>query len=640
MKWTGLLSVLAVLVPCSLLLPLRDGFALDWVNHLWVISYFGDYYRAHGCMPSVLTTPQLAGEPMPIFYGYLFYPLLGWLSACVGPHAAVRLAVVGSLGLQFVLVRSVLRSLGCARGLALVCACLVAWATYPLTNLYNRSALTEFFAGAWLTCAACCWFLFWRAGMSRPLWAHALGFALFSALAAGTHPITAWMGAWLFAVLAAAGLLAGRGDLLCRRLLVLGVAGAGVVLCLAPWLYATALFCRSLPMAPSVPAPLITFDGIDQWYVRFFPLPLDLRCVRQDPGVVPSAYLDAQANVPLLVLVAVALARLFLSGSWRPGGFALGAVALVGVYLAFSVTLSLVPGATRLLPAPFTGAQFAYRWVNQINLALFVLLCVGLLVRGRGGEALPPLGLGGVFLGCVLTWAGAGLLIKLAHAAFTRQQGVMVNYQPGPQLPLIFYTAGGYSTPALYRGPLRQDAGPALRRHWEVDSAAAYGTARPLRVRADRPGRLITSAEGFAWNRLHLDGRAVSPRETQLVGYPEFIDPTGRLPWNLQAVVLPAGEHVVEYRFEPDPLWTGLARLSRLALAAVALGWVVLLLAPLRRGRAGRRCAVAPERTATVPFLPPFSPTPQRPASPAARPGCSAGPPRRRTPRRQPGPSS
>jgi hypothetical protein len=638
MKWTVCLSVLAVLIPCSLLLPLRGGFALDWVNHLWVISYFGDYYRAHGCMPSVLTTPQLAGEPMPIFYGYLFYPLLGWLSANVGPHAALRLAALGSLGLQFYLVRLVLRSLGSARGLAFAGACLVTWATYPLTNLYNRSALTEFFAGAWLTCAACCWFLFWRAGSNRSLWTHTLGLALFSVLAAGTHPITAWMGVWLFVVLAVAGVLAGRGELLGRRLVLLGVAGVGVVLCLTPWLYATAYFCGSLPIAPAVPAPLVTIDGIDQWYVRFFPLPLDLRCVRQPPSAVQTAYLDAQANVPLLALVGAVLIKLLLRAPRRPGLLAVAAVALVGVYLGFSITLSLVPEATRLLPVPFTGAQFAYRWVNQINLALFALLCLALLVF-RGGSGLPPLRVGGVFLGCLLTWAGAGLLVKLGHAAFVRQQGVMVNYQPGPQLPAVFYSVGGYSTPTCYPASLRDDAGPVLRGHWDVDAGAAYGVAQPLRVRAERPGTLLTSAEGFAWNRLYLDGRAVRREETRLVRYPEFIDPTDRLPWNLQAIPLPAGEHEVEYRFEPDPLWSGLARLSGLALASIALGWIALLLIPVRRGRVGRRCAAGPERPASVPCPCPSSPTLQRPPSPAGPPGCSAGPRRRRTPRPQPGPS-
>src|SRR5262249_13921785 len=185
--------------------------------------------------------------------------------------------------------------------------------------------------------------------------------------------------------------------------------------------------------------------------------------------------------------------------------------------------------------------------VNQINLVLFALSCLALLVRGRGGEGLPPLRLGGVFLGCILSWAGAGLLVKLGHAAFVQRQGVTAAYQLGPQLPPTFYTVGAYSTPAFYQGPLRQHAGPAIRGSWNVD-AGAYGTAQPLHVRADRPGRLITPAEGFAWNRLYLNGRAVPPQETQLVDYPEFIDPAGWLPWNLQAIPLPAGEHVVEYR--------------------------------------------------------------------------------------------
>jgi hypothetical protein len=57
---------------------------------------------------------------------------------------------------------------------------------------------------------------------------------------------------------------------------------------------------------------------------------------------------------------------------------------------------------------------------------------------------------------------------------------------------------------------------------------------------------------------------------------------------------------VVEYRFEPDALWGGLARLSWVTLAAVACGWVVLLLVPITRGRAELRPAAPEGRTAVA----------------------------------------
>jgi hypothetical protein len=574
------LSCLAVLFPCLLLVPSRWGFYADWVNHLWLIAYFGNYYRNHGSMPAVVNTPQIAGEPVAIFYGYLFYPLLGWLSSWMGPHGAVRLAVVGTLGLQFFVVQLVLRSLGSSRSLALASACLVTWATYPLTNLYNRSALTEFFAGAWLTSATCYWFCFLRAGTLRAMWAFGLGFALCSLLVAGIHPLTAWMGVCLSPVLVVGGLLASRGDHLRLRLLILSGIGLGTILCLAPWLYATARFQRDFAITAS--PLLLAVSGIDQWAIRFFPLPLDMRCVWQNPLELRTPYLDAQVNVPLLVLVAVCLVQMIVSGTRRPRALDVSILVLTGAYLGLCVLLSLYPvGPFHDLPKPFKMVQYTYRWVNQINLALLICLCMVLLVRARSGPAMPPRRFGGIFLGCLLTWAGVGVVVKLEHAYFIYQAFyAKVNYRlqadQRADLPPTYYGKGDYSTPALYAAV--RSTNPRISGHFNVDSAAAYGTPQPLRIVADRPSTLVTSVEAFPWNKLYVDGHAVSP---QVQGM-------------LQAIPVAPGEHVVVYRFEPDRLWAGLTRLSKLAFATILLACIVSFADRLVAATRSRRPAGSP----------------------------------------------
>jgi hypothetical protein len=551
------LSILAVLFPCVLLLPASWGFSIDWVNHLWLISYFGNYYSHHGNMPAAVNTPQIAGESMAIFYGYLFYPILGWLSSWIGPHAAVRVAVFGTLALQFFLVQFVVKSLGSSRSLALTGACLVTWATYALTNLYNRSALTEFFAGAWLTSAACYWFCYWRAGTLRTMLAHGLGFALCSILVVGTHPITGWMGVCLIPLLIVGGLMASPGDRL-RRLGILCVIGLGIMLCLAPWLYATAQFQQHLAITTS---SLVDISGIDRWEIRFFPLPLDMRCLRQNPFEVCTPYLDAQANVPLLVLVAACLVHSVLPAPRRPRALDLGVLSMTLAYLGFCVLLSLYPDMQiRDLPKPFRMVQFTYRWVNQINLVLFVCLCMALQVRARKDQAAAPLQLRGIFLSCILTWAGLGLIVKLEHAYFVHQACyAKLNYKlEGTMLPPTYYGLGAYSTPALY--PALQYADRIIEAPLSVDSAADFGTPRPLLIVADRRSTLVTSVLAFPWNKLYVDGRMV---RAQAQGFQ-------------QAVSVAPGEHLIEYRFQPDRLWTQLTLLSKLVFATILIACAVL----------------------------------------------------------------
>src|SRR5439155_25111016 len=130
----------------------------------------------------------------------------------------------------------------------------------------------------------------------------------------------------------------------------------------------------------------------------------------------------------------------------------------------------------------------------------------------RGSLPPPPIRLGGVLLGCLLTWAGAGVLVKLEHAYFIHQTFyTRLNYRPDAQLPPTFYGVSGYSTPTYY--PALQGADHVTRGDLRVDPAEDYGMAQPLRVEADRPGWLVTSVEALPWNKLYINGRAVAPQD-------------------------------------------------------------------------------------------------------------------------------
>src|SRR5262249_31092432 len=99
-----LIGTAAVLFPSLLLWPSGEGFALEWGNHVWLVGYFGEYFRQHLAMPAGIHTPEVGGLAYPVFYGYLLYPLLGFASARLHPEVVVRLAALLALAGQYVCV--------------------------------------------------------------------------------------------------------------------------------------------------------------------------------------------------------------------------------------------------------------------------------------------------------------------------------------------------------------------------------------------------------------------------------------------------------------------------------------------------------------------------------------------------------
>ncbi len=84
--------------------------------------------------------------------------------------------------------------------------------------------------------------------------------------------------------------------------------------------------------------------------------------------------------------------------------------------------------------------------------------------------------------------------------------------------------------------------------------------------------RVLTNIEAFPWNRVVLDGRELPRAET----YTSH---------RILSFVLPPGtstQHVVGYRFVPDPLYSVLRAISGIVLAGWAAG---LSVATWRRGR-------------------------------------------------------
>jgi len=545
-----------ILFPC---IPLRSGtlfFSNDWLNHLWLIGYGAEAVRKHHFPPLVLTASELGGLPYPIFYGYLFYPILNVLAAVVGLRTAVRLAVVGVLALQYALVHRAARSGGASNLLATATAALVTWAIYPLTNLYHRGALTEFFAGAFLTCAVCRWFSFLDADTPRRRLRAALEVGLLYSLAAGTHPITALYGL-CFLIGLSLTIFIRLGMSIHRpirgRLCALVPAAGLTTLLLAPWAYVCVEFNGKLSVQNG--KVWLFENDIDCWWVRLFPFPLDVRVWRNPPGLVETPYLDAQVNMPLAILAAVVIWGTIRvqrkAGLWLALAIGLGVM---------SLWLSLRLEPYDVLPGVFRVVQFSYRMVTYVNLALLVAVLLALRVvpshPHMAGWLSPRVWT--AILACVVTLSAVGLLMKLTtiRAEIPAQR---FDYR---RFTIYFYGWATYATPGQYSA-LRADEEANLKLVPLKVAADDPHQYAPTEVLAAQREYIATQVQAFPWNHFYLNGERVPDTELRVwQGRRSDLPGTDWSRGPYLAVPIPAGASTLEYRFEPDPVWHALYRVS------------------------------------------------------------------------------
>ena len=591
LRWGGrlralcwLIPVLAIGFPLLRLLPLDGQFAVDWYNHKWLAAFSGEYLRHHGTVPVVINTPEYVGMPYPVFYGTLFYPLLSLITAWFNPGTAIRLVVLVVTGLQFRLVTRAFTVLEVPRWIAMAIACLVIWAIYPLTNLYNRAAITEYVATALLTCIVASFFLLVHAKQPAERFRIGLGIGLLFVLVAGTHPITALysmpvLGLLLLAAYAEHGLARAFWWGLFKAL---ALPTALVLAVLGQWIYALSRFQDELTVAKDG-GPWF-YKGIDDWTTRFCPIPHDARIgltfsdLRPPDGsFVSSPFLDAQVNVAMLVLLVGWLAILW----WRDRVTAragLRATAFALIAFAFFTWISMYPSAFELLPAFTRMLQLAYRAVSYENISvlLAIFLLAGLL-RRRRDRSLFEAGIASrLLIGC-LVLSGAGVIIQSIHASQILQtsgsRGIRAtDHERGitRALPKSFYGATAYATIGLYE-PLSQTERESFTQAWvPVGEGDSFGITQPLHITQSRETWVATNVQAFPWNVLELDGVRI-PADQLRVDEVRLV------------VRVPAGIHTLKFLSVPDPIWRVLRVISFVVLALWFAGFTYLTVRARRR---------------------------------------------------------
>jgi len=578
-----------ILAPLGLLADPHAAFYGDWNTHLWVIGYYGEYFREHGHMPAALNSVSAIGVPLPIFYGALLYPGLGFLSSALGAALALRTGIVLLVSFQACALGCAGRSAFRDRTLAYAVAAAVIWSTYSLTNLYNRSAVAEFFGTGFMVSAIA--FAIAAAGEYRRRRRRICAWlaAASAVLTLGSHPPTALLA---LPALAALSLILGAVLILTRA----GQARAADIFSLAPLALGAAILspcaCAYLELGAKLRIVeefkgLVFFrDRCDSFLGRFSPFPYDLLSLRRGTDGVSTPYLEAPI-IGALCLILLLNLELWRRGRLEPPAAAASLwdsaaraaliAALAGFVFFTALSLSYPLARHFRFLGPYV--QFAYRLVAHANAALLVAVFASGALAAQKSSFLRYEREMQIGAAVALTLAAVGLGVKLTHAAAVMTESAPAEFDiSGCKSRLLTsdfsQLAREYSTPAQMRELDRQENAAAVAVALPVSAERGkFGLVGPVTVELPAEAWAVTNVVNFPWNGLSLGGRQVSGSSLARKG--EFL-----------AVFLPKGRSTLQWAWRPVPLWIGLHRLAAAAsvLFVLASGWT----ARARRHESGR----------------------------------------------------
>ncbi len=541
--------------------------------HLWTISYCGESWRQLWHPVAILHTDQAVGIPWLVFYGPLFYPLLGLPAAVLDEGLVLKLFLLALGILQFSLIRKAGQKQGITPLWANTIALLVCWTVYPLSNLYNRGAIPEYVAVSYVHCAVSC--LLIAMAPEDPLSAkrvHVAGFFLFACLCIGTHPITGLYSIFIYAMLISLCLADGlRASLLAtgpRFLLVcLGLS----LLVLSPWLWAVSQEAAALEIARLASVPKAKTLFFDWWVTRLSPVPMDIRWLTQPNSALSTPFLDAQMNTPLGGLTLLVLAASLLQITKRKSWSSLYVPLISMIWLTFFFWISLAEEGLSILPKQFWTIQFVYRTVSYLNLA--TLLCLFFLARriismtGVSKDSLASM----LIMSLLISWSSTSLILKINHGAAAQ------TLQPKPSLLRqaeresytltlhpFFY---GHSEMTQWRR-YQSIPGDQITQKivFKPGRGDHFAQIEPLELNLKESGWIATNVQAFSWNKILVDGNMITDRDLGIHDSP-----------NKQfAIRIEKGPHRLSYRPETSWGWAVLSTVSSFTLLSVAVGVVVL----------------------------------------------------------------
>ena len=487
-----LVLIPVAVIACELApLLIRQPFYLDWINHAWMIDYVRQDLKRH-IFTMFFDANDASGNPSPLFYGYLFYPLMSLISALLGTDTAVRLTaaalVLGNVAAYTVFVKRYIRSGPVAFSISVVVLCSV----YQLSNLYSRSALTEFFAHQMLIHSFPLFALSIRTTCTRSLTYLSAGLALLAGVL-GTHPVTFYLFAIFVAPLALPFIIFLPRD----RKMVIAQAALALIFAfvVSGWFVLMANY-GALDIRRGI--TLLYFPGaIDDHIRKLFPFVSDVRPVAVGVLQTQTPFLEAPLNLAgLLAVIALLMPRREKLPVWLWYAAAVAALCLIAV-----VTLAPdghpVAGPIQFFRELAAPAQFAYRLTNTFSVQCCAVLVFGLCLKTEQPASSSWTGLKAAALAISLIATCTSIFAKVTdvYAAFYFFPKYLMGVDGARLLPL------GPDAKSQYAWSYAEYTEIVHRRHrypptfYSKTDYAMLGVFRPLGA---KPGPGVTAAAIFA----------------------------------------------------------------------------------------------------------------------------------------------
>lgn len=555
-------AILAVVPVSIFLIDYKSGFSVDWYNHIWIIGYFSNFLMSNGYFPLTMNTAEFVLMPHTLFYGFLFYPMMSVISLLTGPNLSVRLLCVLLFFFQYYYCNRLIREICGNVKIAAILSILLTWSIYPLTNIYHRSAVTEFVATTFAFMAFSLLFIIMIDGYrgKRKI----LDIYVFLVLVLcilGTHPITFVFTGLFFLYLCGVFILYIR-ILLSNKIniIIFVVFTISVLLVASPWIY---VVTQNDATIKSFDRVILYPKSIDTLKNRFFPVlnPIDVRVEQSGISSVPTPYLDTQCNILIIILIVLFIAFQCFErrrdSSMSHMQFCISTTLLISMFIFVSI-LSLNAKIFDYLPNFMRSVQFCYRMVTYQNLLIMTISCVVLMhyeIREAKGVVF-------VIIAVVVTLAAVSLYIKMERVRSSRNMvlgheflGFAHQVSSGPRSwylahPRTFYGLSDYANLTDIReiGPVESGKNGEIfvsEIRFEIDESPFGEIKSCFSGHLPVGGWVLTNVYRFMWNTICVDGLCIkNPDEIRGHG-PKLVFFRGSGTSNIRAMFDPPSSYLI-----------------------------------------------------------------------------------------------
>jgi hypothetical protein len=519
-------------------------FAIDWINHVWTLSYYTHYLKDHGSFPASVNVIQAFGNPMPNFYGVFFYPLLSLVAIITGPDLAMRIICGVLLIAPMCSFALLFKHLTKDVPLSILLSVIVNSSIYALTNLYSRSALTEFFAFQLLilSISLVAYGLTQKSKIGNA--AISIGFAC-TALSLGSHPITFYTfmlfaGPLLFFMRHSIQKVSNTSQL---HQAIFWMMFA--ILTLLPWILLTIKYYSDLQITAGslyyFPASIDSLLG----KLGFFYFDPRVRAAGSLNSV-STPFLDAPLPLTLFLLLAVIFYRLFSLDKSQLKKIILPSVVAISLIIFCLIPPSntiqgALPGSVspmvknEFLSILLTPIQFIYRLSNTFSLCCIISLisAIAAISRIKKSFLLPSSSVLAIYFLALLSLICTGEKTYTSYLEYLKYpspttRNLASNYTQivtdTNTYPPTFYAQKAY---AMFR--IHPYSGAASPGSVELN---IRGWGQQLPITCFRTCTLDTNIVSSKFIRVSLDG--TSPKNI-------FVSPDGNLKFPVKA-----GTHILK----------------------------------------------------------------------------------------------